>query len=285
MNISSRLQKIIDTIETCETLADIGCDHGYVAISALRSGRAKRAIAADVAKGPLDIARRNCEAEQVGDRVSTVLSDGFSNIPDSADINCAVIAGMGGLLMERLLREGRLKRFPQLRQLVLSPQSDLDAVRRLLIDELSYTISTEYMVLDEGKYYYIMDVHIPEFSDTEDSDRLNREYKDASLDSHRQESCEATGFSKQVKATVHEKTKASGKIVQYNDYTEAEYMFGKHIAAESRDIYLEFLKHRQRIVAEALGYARSGTSDSAKSKVAALGKELRLIEEAQENCI
>ena len=235
MNISSRLQKIIDTIETCETLADIGCDHGYVAISALRSGRAKRAIAADVAKGPLDIARRNCEAEQVGDRVSTVLSDGFSNIPDSADINCAVIAGMGGLLMERLLREGRLKRFPQLRQLVLSPQSDLDAVRRLLIDELSYTISTEYMVLDEGKYYYIMDVRIPD--------------------------------------------------VRIQDYTEAEYMFGKHIAAQSRDIYLDFLKHRQRIVAEALSYARSGTSDSAKLKAAALRKELELIEEARANCI
>ena len=274
MNISSRLQKIIDTIETCEILADIGCDHGYVAISALKEGKAVRAVAADVARGPLDIARKNCETEDVSAKVKFILSDGFTNIEDEEDLNCAVIAGMGGLLMERILREGRLKRFPYLRQLVLSPQSDLDAVRRLLIDELSYTISTEYMVLDEGKYYYIMDVHIPEFSDTEDSDRLNQEYKDASLDSHRQESCDAAGVSKQARAAGKEEP-----------YTEAEYMFGRHIAAESRDIYLEFLKHRQRIVAEALGYARSGTSDSAKSKVAALGKELRLIEEAQENCI
>ena len=266
-------------------MADIGCDHGYVAISALKEGKAVRTVAADVARGPLDIARKNCETEDVSAKVKFILSDGFKNIEDEEDLNCAVIAGMGGLLMERILREGRLKRFSKLRQLVLSPQSDLDAVRRILIDELSYTISTEYMVLDEGKYYYIMDVRIPEFSDTADSDRLNREYKDASLDSHRQESCEATGFSKQVKATVHEKTKASGKIVQYNDYTEAEYMFGKHIAAESRDIYLEFLKHRQRIVAEALGYARSGTSDSARVKAAALRKELGLIEEAQSNCI
>ena len=271
-------------------MADIGCDHGYVAISALRSGRAKRAIAADVAKGPLDIARRNCEAEQVSDRVSTVLSDGFINIPDSTDINCAVIAGMGGLLMERILREGRLKRFPQLRQLVLSPQSDLDAVRRLLIDELSYTISTEYMVLDEGKYYYIMDVRIPGFSDTaEASDRLrlNQEYKEAAIDSHRQESesCDASEVTKQTKAAVHRQTKAAGKIEQYNDYTEAEYMFGKHIAEESRDIYLDFLRHRQRIVNEALSYAKSGTSDSAKLKAAALIKELGLIEEARANCI
>ena len=276
-------------------MADIGCDHGYVAISALRSGRAKRAIAADVAKGPLDIARRNCEAEQVGDRVSTVLSDGFSNIPDSADINCAVIAGMGGLLMEHLLREGRLKRFPQLRQLVLSPQSDLDAVRRLLIDELSYTISTEYMVLDEGKYYYIMDVSIPDVriqdypDNAEASGRLSlsQEYMEAAIDSHSQESesCDPAGVSKQTKLAVHEQTKASDTIEQYNDYTEAEYMFGKHIAAQSRDIYLDFLKHRQRIVAEALSYARSGTSDSAKLKAAALIKELELIEEARANCI
>lgn len=282
MNISSRLQKIIDTIETCETLADIGCDHGYVAISALKEGKAVRAVAADVARGPLDIARKNCETEDVSAKVKFILSDGFKNIEDEEDLNCAVIAGMGGLLMERILREGRLERFPKLRQLVLSPQSDLDAVRRLLIDELSYTISTEYMVLDEGKYYYIIDVRITNYSDTAASDRLNQEYNDDGLESHKQESCNEAGVYKQAKEGVYKQAKAAAKVKQY---TEAEYMFGRHIAAESRDIYIEFLKHRQRIVAEALGYARSGTSDSAKRKVAVLGKELRLIEEAQDNCI
>lgn len=255
-------------------MADIGCDHGYVAISALKEGRAKRAVAADVARGPLDIARKNCEAEEVSDRISLMLSDGFSSIPDSADISCAVIAGMGGLLMERILRDGRLDRFTNLRQLVLSPQSDLDAVRRLLIDELSYNIRTEYMVLDEGKYYYIMDVRIPAHSDTDGQAQLVQDCMISADDSHSAETRKAAGDSGQSKAA-----KSCGQ------YTEAEYMFGKHIATEPRDIYLEFLKHRQRIAEEALGSARSGTSESARLKAAAFERELQLIEEARTSCI
>ncbi len=266
MNISTRLQKIIETIEPCDTVADIGCDHGYVAISALQDGRARRAVAADVAKGPLDIARKNCEEEQVGDRLKLILSDGFASIPDTEDINCAVIAGMGGLLMERILRDGRLDRFTHLKQLVLSPQSDLDAVRRLLVDELSYTIRTEYMVLDEGKYYYIMDVRIPDKLGINGS---SNGPKTKSNETYNNEAYNA----------------ATEDDILREQYTEAEYMFGKHIAAKSRDIYLDFLSHREKIVNEALSFASSSKSDSAKSKAAALSKELKLIEEAKANCI
>ncbi len=158
MTLSLRLEKIIDTIRPCRVLADIGCDHGYVAIAAIKRGKAERVIAADVAKGPLLAAGRNAEAEGVSDQVELLLSDGFKDIPEEPGLEAAVIAGMGGLLMVRILKAAGSKRLRGFKQLVLSPQSDLDAVRRFLTGELKFTIHEEHMVLDEGKYYYIMDV-------------------------------------------------------------------------------------------------------------------------------
>ena len=276
MNISPRLHKIIDTIEPCGTLADIGCDHGYVAISALKQGKAERAIAADVAKGPLDIAARNCKSEGVAGRVELILSDGFKSIPDAADINCAVIAGMGGLLMERILREAFLTRFPNLHQLVLSPQSDLDAVRRLLIEELRFVIRTEYMVLDEGKYYYIMDVQVPAALPTPSLEGTQEcTFKDIIGTQHSCNIKECSGKDITSRGCEADEPGSTGT------YTEAEYMFGKDIATESGDIYMEFLGHRKAIVTEALSKAALGTSESAKDKADKLRTELSMIEEAE----
>ena len=81
MNLSPRLEKIIYTIRPCRALADIGCDHGYVAISAVKRGKAERVIAADVAEGPLKAAGRNSKAEGVSEQIRLLLSDGFKNIP------------------------------------------------------------------------------------------------------------------------------------------------------------------------------------------------------------
>lgn len=229
MNISYRLDKIVRTIRPCSCLADIGCDHGYVTISALKQNKAESAVAADVAEGPLSIAEKNCRAEGVAERTRLLLSDGFRELPDEADINCAVIAGMGGLLMERILREGRLHRFRNLKQLVLSPQSDPDAVRRFVMTKLNAEIASEYVVLDEGKYYCILDVSMNAAAETE--------------------------------------------------YTEAEYLYGRHIAEESWQTYADFLMHRRHNAEEALSRAKLGSSDKAAAKAAELVKELNYISE------
>ena len=165
MNLSPRLEKIIYTIRPCRALADIGCDHGYVAISAVKRGKAERVIAADVADGPLKAAGRNSKAEGVSEQIRLLLSDGFKNIPEDAELDCAIIAGMGGLLMIRILKEAGAKRLSSFKQLVLSPQSDMDMVRRFIAKELRFTIRREHMVLDEGKYYYIMDVSTAAFAE------------------------------------------------------------------------------------------------------------------------
>lgn len=158
MMISKRLETIVSMIEPCGVLADIGCDHAYVSIRAVQDQKAAHVIAADAAKGPLETARRNCR--EAGTEASTefILSDGFGGISEESGIECAVIAGMGGILISRILQDAKLGRFPELRQLILGPQSDQDLVRKTIQQTGIFQIMRELWVLDEGKYYVLLDV-------------------------------------------------------------------------------------------------------------------------------
>ena len=158
MNVSNRLKNIVDMIEPCRLLADIGCDHGITAIEALRTSKAQRVIAADINEGPLSAARENSVREGTADRTVFVLSDGLYSIPQKEDIECIVIAGMGGILIRDILERGGLDRFKSLRQLILGPQSDLCLVREFADSISALGIASERCLFDEGKYYFLMDL-------------------------------------------------------------------------------------------------------------------------------
>ena len=49
-------------------------------------------------------------------------------------------------------------RFADISQMVLGPQSDIDAVRHFLVDDLGVLIEREVTVFDDGKYYTLLDV-------------------------------------------------------------------------------------------------------------------------------
>lgn len=158
MNISERLDTIIEMIEPCSSLADIGCDHGIISIEAIKRGIAQRVIAADINEGPLSAARENSVREGTAPDTVFVLSDGLISLPDPGSIECIVIAGMGGILINSILEKGGLERFSALKQLVLGPQSDLDLVRRFIDEYPGLGIMRERCVFEDGKYYFLMDV-------------------------------------------------------------------------------------------------------------------------------
>ena len=150
--LPKRLETIIDRMPDSGCLADIGCDHAYVAIEAVRRGRAARALACDVRKGPLQQAAEHILCAGLAGKIETRLSDGLEKVaPGEADT--VVVAGMGGPLMERIL-QGRLEDFAYF---VLSPQSEIPHFRRFLLAE-GMQIDEETMLIDEGKYYVILNV-------------------------------------------------------------------------------------------------------------------------------
>ena len=141
------------------TVADIGCDHGYISIYLVQNRIAHRAIAMDVRRGPLDGARSNIDYYGQQDCITTRLSDGLKALsPDEAD--AVVIAGMGGKLMMKILEEGNPTALG-IKKGILQPQSEIPEFRKYLRDK-GYSVLDERIVLEDGKYYFPMKVSFEE---------------------------------------------------------------------------------------------------------------------------
>ena len=151
--LSARLQAVADFVSPGARPADIGTDHGYVPVWLVQTGKTPSALAMDLREGPLGRAREHIESAGLGDRIETRLSDGLAALkPGEAD--SLVIAGMGGLLLVRILEEGKEK-LPGIRELVLQPQSEISGVRKFL-RENAWRIADEAMVKEGGKYYAVI---------------------------------------------------------------------------------------------------------------------------------
>ncbi len=165
MMIGRRLSTIASMAIKCNVVADIGTDHAYIPISLVENGTATKAIASDIAQGPLDKARSNIGAKALSGSIETRLGSGLDTLePGEADV--IVISGMGGILMRDILIRGEAVS-RSATQLVLSPHSDIPEVRRFLV-ESGYFIVDENIVKEEGKYYFILDVRNVKPADTDD---------------------------------------------------------------------------------------------------------------------
>lgn len=153
MQLSDRLMKIVSMVSGGMITADVGTDHGYVPIALAGNNKTNRIIAMDINKGPLERARQNIEEAGLSEYIELRLSDGLEKLmPGEAE--CIVIAGMGGLLMKRILSDG-LNAMLAAGELVLSPQSDIDEVRSFVLQN-GFDICDEAMLIDEGKFYTII---------------------------------------------------------------------------------------------------------------------------------
>ena len=152
--LSKRLSAIAAMVDHGARFADIGTDHGYLPIYLTEQGICPSSIAMDVKDGPLSRASTHVQEAGLERQITLRKSDGFEALkPGEADT--AVIAGMGGLLMIRLLENGK-ETVRGMRQLLLSPQSEIGQVRRYLLEQ-GYRISREQMILEDGKYYVILE--------------------------------------------------------------------------------------------------------------------------------
>lgn len=134
-------------------LVDVGTDHGYVPISLCEGKQIPSAIAMDINEGPLLRAKSHIEEAGLTGYIQTRLSDGLAALK-AGEGDTVLIAGMGGILMEKILHEGR-ETLSSVRELILQPQSDIAGVRQWL-DRNEWQIVCEDIVVEEGKYYPMM---------------------------------------------------------------------------------------------------------------------------------
>ena len=153
MQLSKRLASIAAMVTPGSRLADVGCDHGYLPIWLCLEGRIPCGLAMDINRGPLKKAGENIAHYGLEDRMETRLSDGLEKL-EMGEVDSVVIAGMGGKLMIRILTQGA-ELVKGLKELILEPQSDTEAVRSYLL-EIGFRIAAEDMTLEDGKYYPVI---------------------------------------------------------------------------------------------------------------------------------
>ena len=150
MNLSKRLSAVAAMIPQGTSIADIGTDHAYLPIELIQNHTVRHAIAMDINEGPLRIAEKHIHEYGLSDEIECRLSDGMAGLKQG-EADCAVIAGMGGDLISRIISDDPDK----VMELVLSPHTHPETVRRTLRD-INYLIIDESMILDSGKYYTVI---------------------------------------------------------------------------------------------------------------------------------
>ena len=155
MELSKRLNWIFEKVDKCETIIDVGTDHGYIPIKLIKDNIASRVIASDINKEPLEKARINASLDGVIEKVDLRLGGGLKTLK-SKEVQGIIIAGMGGNLIRDIL-EADLDKVKDVDYLVLQPAQNPEVLREYLYTH-EYEIIDEDICLDEGKYYELFKV-------------------------------------------------------------------------------------------------------------------------------
>jgi tRNA (adenine22-N1)-methyltransferase len=148
--ISARLEGALDLLSGVLTLADVGCDHGFFPIEAIRLKKIQNAIATDNKVLPLATAKENIVKAGMQGQIKTVLSEGLAFL--TPEMDGVSIMGMGGTLIQDILDTGDLS---HVSQLILGPNNDQSIVREWLQNH-GWAITDERFVRDRGHDYQLI---------------------------------------------------------------------------------------------------------------------------------
>lgn len=146
--MTERLKEIFNNIPACETFADIGCDHGYIALNMLTAKKCSNVIIADISDKCLAKAESLLSSFIKKGMAKSVVSNGFEKVYGS---DVALIAGMGGEEICAILSSA--KELPK--TLVLQPMKNCDKVRRLALS-LGYMFEKDFVFKSANKFYDLM---------------------------------------------------------------------------------------------------------------------------------
>ena len=148
MKLSERLQYIADEIRKGETMADIGCDHGFLPLYLMEKHKCPKVIMTDVSGGSLKKAETNCKLVKPKGDYELRLGDGIDVLSDG-EVDVVVMAGMGGLLIADMLK-CNLKKIRSIKRYILQPRNNPGRLRHFLACN-GFSIVKEGIVR-EGKF-------------------------------------------------------------------------------------------------------------------------------------
>lgn len=151
MKLSRRLQAIANLVPITSAMADIGSDHAYLPIYLVQQQIVQTAFATEVAPGPLAISKKDIQQAALTDQIKPRFGNGLQALKASDVVQTAVIAGMGGQLIQQILEQGA-QQLATIKYLVLEPNNDEFQVRQWL-DQNQFAITAETIV-QEGRHTY-----------------------------------------------------------------------------------------------------------------------------------
>ena len=229
MDLSKRLKCIADKIDNCSCIADVGTDHGYIPIYAVKNNICKSAIATDINIEPVKKAKLNVKYEKLSDVVKVRHGAGLKPIL-IGEAEALIIAGMGGNLMCDILKAD-LEKVKRFKFIVLQPAQNPEVLREYLYNN-KYEIIEEDLCLDEGIIYEIFKVRYDEKSLNCSFDKINYEISPYVLKIKNplmkhylvekiKKSEKILGFIKdETKSAEIRKNELEGKIEQYKRFLE-----------------------------------------------------------------
>lgn len=149
MKINDRLKKIGDLVEANSFCLDVGCDHAFLDIYLVQKDKNIRAVASDVAEGPLSHAKENIKRYHLEDKIECRLGNGLDTYSDGIDT--IIISGMGGRSMIGIFKS-HMEVLKKVDTIILSPNNYQIDVKKFLCKHKFY-LQNEELVKD-GKYIY-----------------------------------------------------------------------------------------------------------------------------------
>ncbi len=145
---------VASKIRKCTTVADVGCDHGYLSAYLLQNGICDFAIDTDINEKPLMSAKETAKEYELFDKFDFRLSSGLSLIKEDECEDIA-IAGMGGELIVQILKEcDWVKKSGK--HFVFQPMTHSEILIEYLVNN-GFKILSQDIIKDEKHTYTVFD--------------------------------------------------------------------------------------------------------------------------------
>lgn len=149
--ITPRLQSVINYVKG-NIVADIGTDHAYIPIRLIEEKRAEKVIASDIKDGPVNAAKKTVLKYGAEKNIEVRKGSGLS-VLEKGEADVIIIAGMGGLLIEEIIKAD-LKKISGA-TLILQPMNGQYELRKYLLKN-GFEILNEDISVEGFKVYNLL---------------------------------------------------------------------------------------------------------------------------------
>lgn len=150
--LSARLKRIFSYIDFSLPLADIGADHGLLALSLSEAGFKEELVVTEKGNGPYKTLSKAIADSPFSSKIQVFQGDGLQALANKPVQIC--LSGMGGLTIKAIL-EGDREKASSLKRIICEPQKEFNEVRSFF-QKKGFRAEKESYICEKGHYYPVI---------------------------------------------------------------------------------------------------------------------------------